>query len=1116
METSRPYLEVAGALEAVGRRRRAITLAEGTVRWLTFAIAALLTAVLLGGVFALPGPMRWALLAGVILVAVGAGLWCLGRPLVSNPTVEQIARQVEQKVDGLQNALINSVQLAADPAANRALADKAIRECAGRVRRAELQNAFSARQVLVWSIGLLIAVGLLAGFRGLFPQQFSDGFRRIFHPGEFVPRRGLVEILEVLPGDTLIRAGQTVPITVRIKNPRGMQVEATLSLRPADSGQRPVTPLAMTPDGPGMEKFKHVYENVAEAFDYQIEIGGGQSQWYHVDLQPPVEVEGLDLHLTYPVYTGLKSKKITDARKGVSFPVGAIRAPRGTVVEVRPRLSVPVSKAILQVAGQPPQEMMIESGGKAFSGRIDVSQDGQYALLFLDPAGEVVKRLPAPGNVNSEVLTPETFSRVQGYFPIRAIPDKPPYVKFQAPGRDAAAAPGEQVALRFKAADDYGLSSVQLFTFKEGSDDRPDGVHRFELAPAKAQTFKYAVPVPKDRYREGDVIIYYAAATDNRRLASLSLGPQRVESSRFRIVVSDPGKAAKQRLKLLEELRRRIMAILLIQEKAKALTGKLDVLKTRPAFARQAAEIVLLQIRIRRELLGLGNHFEWDSETAQVRQVVLLLARNEAVKALQTAQKLAQTTNLALIAEPIRRLLEPQEKIIDVLRMLLGIVVAKQRQRPKGDISKPGYDIPPDSIAQALEKLRKQLEKFIEEQKKVIDGSRELAKKPVDDYTEADLKKLRELAAIEEKWENFLKEALSDLSQIPEQDFSNSSLLSEIVEVLCDVKMAKDALKDKSRDIFVALEDAGREKAEEIVTNIEKWLPDKPDRERWAMEQPTDQPDLPMSELPDQLEDMIGELLEEEEDVFDEMQDITSKWFDSIDKGIGWDALDGPISNMSAKGVTGNQLPNKSEIGGRSGEGRTGKAHGEMVEQSATGKGGRRTPTRLTPDPFQKGQVKDSAKEPAGGATGGGKVSGAGGEGLEGPVPDQVQQQMKRLAKRQAAIRNKAEKIQVRFKVNSMAIRRFVRVSKDIEDDLRNYRYHNALRRRSMAVKTLNTARNLLASRLGVQRDTTPQMPRRLRRDISDALSGDLPPAYAPLLRLYYERISQTSKSSSP
>src|SRR5208283_2587147 len=161
--------------------------------------------------------------------------------------------------------------------------------------------------------------------------------------------------------------------------------------------------------------------------------------------------------------------------------------------------------------------------------------------------------------------------------------------------------------------------------------------------------------------------------------------------------------------------------------------------------------------------------------------------------------------------------------------------------------------------------------------------------------------------------------------------------------------------------------------AKEMTTNIEKWLPDTPDRERWSQEEPLtdDMKEAPMAELPKEMEDIVGKLMEDEEDLFNEMEDASSSWADSLDKGAGWDAMDGPISNNSARGVTGNRLPNTSEIAGRSGEGRQGKSSGEFVGDTAVGKGGRNTPSRLTPDAFVKGQIKDYSKDPVGGATGG-------------------------------------------------------------------------------------------------------------------------------------------------
>ena len=159
-----------------------------------------------------------------------------------------------------------------------------------------------------------------------------------------------------------------------------------------------------------------------------------------------------------------------------------------------------------------------------------------------------------------------------------------------------------------------------------------------------------------------------------------------------------------------------------------------------------------------------------------------------------------------------------------------------------------------------------------------------------------------------------------------------------------EIKMAKDALTKKTVDIAVPLEQLGAEMAEELTTNIEKWLPDTPDRERWSQEEPlTDEmKEAPMAELPQELEDLVGDLMEEEEDLFDEMEDMSSSWADSLDKGAGWDALDGPISNMSARGVTGNRLPNTSEIGGRSGEGRSGSRAVSLCRKRRWAKGGAR------------------------------------------------------------------------------------------------------------------------------------------------------------------------------
>jgi hypothetical protein len=348
---------------------------------------------------------------------------------------------------------------------------------------------------------------------------------------------------------------------------------------------------------------------------------------------------------------------------------------------------------------------------------------------------------------------------------------------------------------------------------------------------------------------------------------------------------------------------------------------------------------------------------------------------------------------------------------------------------------------------------------------------------------------------------------------LPEQDLANSSMAKELVEVQTELKMAADALLAKSADIAVPLEQLGYERAEEIQTNMEKWLPDTPDREKWSQEESTSDQDKepPMAELPGELEDLIGELMEEEEDLMAEAEDVSSSAIDSADKGAGWDAADGPISNNSAKGVTGNRLPNTSEIGGRAGEGRSGKSSGEFVGDEAVGKGGRSTPSRLTPDPYLAGQIKDHSKDSPGGASGGGKESGQGGEGLEGPAPrEPAKRDLGRLAGKQAALRNKAEGVDLQFQVagfHRTDMKKLLDIMAQVERDLAGGRYQNVLRQRQALASAAGDIKQYLKGEFQVRKDTSANLPADIQKDILGGMGDASPAGWEEINREYFERL---------
>ena len=298
---------------------------------------------------------------------------------------------------------------------------------------------------------------------------------------------------------------------------------------------------------------------------------------------------------------------------------------------------------------------------------------------------------------------------------------------------------------------------------------------------------------------------------------------------------------------------------------------------------------------------SIGSTDEPDRLT--IKRVVSKLALGEMVQAVRQAEALEHVRAVTELAKPTTELTTTQDRIVDVLRRLLNEIrkesadlLAEMKKRPDTEL--------PSDVKDKLRDLKDKLEEFLKQQKKVIEATENLAKKPVEDFTEKEKQLLKDLAANEDEWSKFMADKHTDLSKLPEQDFANPSLLKELVEVQTELKMAKDALTKKTADIAVPLEQLGAEMAKEMTTNIEKWLPDTPDREKWSQEEPLtdDMKEAPMAELPKEMEDIVGKLMEDEEDLFDEMEDASSSWADSLDKGAGWDAMDGPISNNSARG----------------------------------------------------------------------------------------------------------------------------------------------------------------------------------------------------------------------
>ncbi|MBN2711627.1 MAG: hypothetical protein JXR97_04230, partial [Planctomycetes bacterium] len=820
---------------------------------------------------------------------------------------------------------------------------------------------------------------------------------------------------------------------------------------------------------------------------YRVRLGGSESRWYNVSVVPRPAVMTIGGIVTPPEYTRMQPYKL-EANDG------AVRAPIGSRIS----LSFTTNHSIVEAGLTLSSGQVIPCGqnGRAWEGVFTVKSSGTYVVSLLD----------GKGNANENPLPR----------PVECVPDALPKLKIVNPAANMKTGLDVDLDLRFEARDDYGLDEISLY-FVRNRLGEPQLLKSWKVGAGagvgEPVYFSHPLRVTLPAFDVGDVISVYAEATDHgaQEEEGVVAGQRKGRSQVVQIEVINPEKVTRKYARNLEKVYQMLEGVLKEQKDIHSATAKLplreDVCKA------AAASLYKRQATLRTTVLdasGLLADTEED-EGRRIRTVLRGLAANELADASSALWNLSKAEIDDLREMNAKKALPAQAQVIFRLRQILAIVpeIKEKEQMPAEE--EAGEDIPPE-VEEAAKKLQEGLEKFKAEQKKILEATEDLAKKDVDDYTEEDKKKLEELRAAEENLRNFLKDVSSDLSKIPPQDFSNPSLLGETITVLEEVELAEGAMTAGEVEIATTAATTGVELAESMTTHLEKWLSDKPDRTAWKMEEPLSDYDTPMSELPDKLEDIVGDLLEDEEDLMSEAEDTSSSWADSLDKGAGWDAADGPISNYSAQGVTGNALPNDTEIGGRAGEGRQGKSGGEMVSDTAVGKGGRKTPSRLTPDSFEAGEINDQSKDASGGSTGGGKGGAGGAEGLEGPPPPQENGPLPRLLGKQAELRNRAERVNLNLKLmgyNTSLLENTLAEMKTVEQDMKSGRCQSAFRKKHLLIEQLRNAKDALVAEAEVRADRAEGLPRDIQRELMDATEAGLPEGYEDLDKDYYEKLAE-------
>jgi len=1075
----------------------------------TFVVVggALIAGFLADNLLHLPGPVRLA----CALALLGALLFMLARfvihPLLSRMTDEMVAAHLERAFPDLDNAVINSVLLAGekfrDPV-TRHMAISQIMQTAQRVRGQDVPVSTGARSL--WRFGrwgiFVVAAVLLYGL--LFSDYLGNAFQRFVHPTRYIPPITATR-LEVSPGDTSLLQGAALAVEARVS---GLLPEAARIFVQSASGRTADT---MAFEG---NAFTYAFSNVQQDFSYRIEAGDAATPRYKVTVCSRPAVRSLDVTYSYPAYTGVPDRTETGAG-------GDLRALIGTRVRLLVKPDRPVHAGNVEVryspvAGQdvPASEAiaLAPQGGAArevvLSAEMSINRSGRYTINIADEAG--ICNLPQVRQID-------------------AVPDSPPRVFFEQPAKDVAVAPDAKVALLAGAEDDFSLRDLHLFIQRKAGADW-ERFRDWTYPPGTRAAHEGCVlGMQEFGLKAGSAVAYYMQASDGLRREGEDVGRSRT----YYIRVVDPAAAAAAAQNTREALRDVVRKLIELQKAnlaaTRALTDKASTnadlsLPDQAARQRQAA---WTDFRDRATELQKAEEGIYTTageavaaytgeDTSNIAQALGRIAAGHVSRAVDLLKEFQAAPDSEAIQPRGQAAAEKEAAVLAMLQQLLdnpaALLARMLKEEEAGSEKVPEQAEEAPNAKQLAEKLLRALDTFAEDQKRVVELSNQLGTKPVDDFTDEDKKKLQDIVDTEKKWTKFFQEAATDLSKLPPQDKSLASQAKEALEVYAEMQRAAEEAERKAIEMAVPHEQSGLELAKSIETNIEKWLMETKDNQLWSMEEPKQDYEVPLAELPKELQDLIGDLVEKEEDMQQQFDDVTSGWMDSFDLGAGWDAMDGPISNMSAKGVTGNRLPNTQEIGGRSGEGRTGKSSGQFVAEEATGKGGRQTPSRLTPDPFEAGWVKDTSGEAPTGSTGGGKVSGQGAEGFQGPVPPPLQQRLKRMAVQQADLIDKAKRLDYglqKYQHPRGKLPDAIQLMEEEKVALDKGEVNTFARSQRIVLSNLREVKELSEKEKQLWRDRSALLPKQLRDEIASSQDEQVPEQYRAMVESYFRALSE-------
>lgn len=799
-------------LRSVTRRYRAQQLSRGIMMFVSTGCIISLTAGMLSH-WLREGTGSALVLGGWISVlGISALVWLIG-PLVSRHPRERIARLIETRLPNLKNTLTNTIQLAQRPEIRtNPFLPLIYQEARKTLEHIPVHRALGWNELIpvAWRTGLVLLATATAVV--LLWHPLAHGWVQMFNPLVFVPTTSSIRLINVRPGDITLVKSQPLEIFIQAA---GLAADrdspARMVVEPRIDGKNV---LELTPITP--EQFAIRIERVDFPIRYRIELGETQSRWYQVSVLDRIELTQLSLSVRPPAYTGLPvSNQRIDPSSSLPMP---IVVPAGSEVELNIRLDHPVRSAMLQSADEPPRDMQRSGDDASFTQTLRIEKDTPISILITDPSGQIIARLP-----DRPLM-------------IRSRMDTAPRLSVRWPGQDLSISPTTPLLIRADLQDDLGLSFARIF-MSTSTEGPMDLVTEIPLNGRKTYPLVHEISLKPELRQPGTIIRVRIEASDNRDL-SPTLSTQTTVSPVYNISFRDPQQAQQLSQTRIDQIRSVLRQMLLKQQD----------LQSKTQSDRLLPGIYAGQSELRDQMIDVSQNQPFAPWEANIPKTLLMLATYPAQSAMELALSLPNEPSAQAKERMFQNLQIQQKCIISTLESLVETLV---KSESASDPASP-------ATTQPSRQLISTLDAFIQQQINVLDQTLSLARKPIEEFTETDRRHLDNLILIQDQLTASLSKEISRQIEQVTQGLSSQTLLLSLLEIHCEIMLARDTLKSKELEVAIASQQIGLQLAREILSR-QTSSADSPSR------------DLPlesrflMTDLPAELDEWIQQIIQQQD-----------------------------------------------------------------------------------------------------------------------------------------------------------------------------------------------------------------------------------------------------------